>query len=317
MNHQLYWYALSKVPSVGGATARRLCEFFGTIQQVFEASEESLLRVPRLSPESVQAIRNIDWEQLESELEGLHEEEVQLLTWEDESYPEPLRSISDAPCLLYMRGGLTPGDSRAIAVVGTREPSEERYELAKRLACSLAECGFTIVSGLASGIDTAAHWGALQAGQGRTIAVLGSGIRHVHPPSNRELAGKIIWRGAVLSELQPNTPPSGRGLMMRDRIVSGLSQAIIIVQANEQGGSMDTASKAVKQGRLLFAVPGSPGTDRLTRDGAEPIEPDNPDIEKILTHIEQHQQVNEQPGLDLFSTSNGYSPNFRQMKIDS
>lgn len=301
MNHQLYWYALSKVPGVGGATARKLCELFGTVQQVFEASQESLLQVPRLLPESVQAIRNIDWEQLESELDGLHEEEVQLLTWEDESYPEPLKSISDAPYLLYMRGGLRAGDSRAVAVVGTREPTKERFELAEQLACSLAERGFTIVSGLAPGIDTAAHQGALHASQGRTIAVLGSGIRHIHPPSNRKLAEEIILRGALLSELQPNAPPSGRGLMMRDRIVSGLSQAVIIVQANEQGGSMDTASKTIKQGRLLFAVPGSPGTDRLIREGAMSIAPDHPEIEEILTYIELRHQASSQQDLDFFA----------------
>jgi DNA processing protein len=299
MNNQLYWYALSKVPGIGGATARKLCEHFGTIQQVFEGSEESLAQVPRIQLESIQAIRSIDWEQLESELDGLHEEEVQLLTWEDESYPEPLKSLSDAPYLLYMRGGLMAEDSKAVAIVGTREPSEERYELAKQLAYSLAECGFTIVSGLAMGIDTAAHWGALQATQGRTIAVLGSGIRKVHPLSNRELAGEIILRGAVLSELQPNTPPVGSGLMMRDRLVSGLSQAVIIVQANEKGGSMDTASKATKQKRLVLAVPGSPGTDLLIRERAVPIEPDNPDIESILAWVEQHRRMSGQQ--DLFN----------------
>lgn len=288
MNNQLYWYALNKVPGVGGATARKLVQYFNSIEVLFEASEAELIQSGILRPESLQAILNIDWDTLESEVDGLHEEEVQLLTWEDESYPEPLKCLSDAPCLLFMRGGMTPDDAKAVAIVGTREPSEEKHLFARRLACSLAEQGYTIVSGLASGIDTAAHLGALEAPQGRTIGVLGSGIRKIHPPSNRELAGEMILRGAVLSEFTPNAPPTGPNLMRRDRIVSGLSQAVLVIEAGEKSGSLDTAEKAKKQGRVVCAMPGSPGTDKLLREGALPIDNENPDMEAIfLLHSER------------------------------
>ena len=162
--------------------------------------------------------------------------------------------------------------------------------MAHTLGRELAARGLTVVSGLALGIDTAGHRGAIETG--RTIAVLGSGIRHIHPRENAELAEEIVGCGAVLSELHPNTPPKGQHLMARDRLISGLSRAVIVVEAGEKSGSLDTASKAQKQGRLVYAVPGSAGTDQLLASGARRIEPESVDFDQLAREIGDHSATN-------------------------
>jgi len=159
-------------------------------------------------------------------------------------------------------------------------------EVATIFGRELAARGLTVVSGLALGVDAAAHRGAFEAG--RTLAVLGSGIRFIHPKENTELAEQIVRRGALLSELHPNTPPRGPQLMARDRIVSGLSRAVIVVEAGEKSGSLDTAGRAAKQGRLVFAVPGSAGTDQLIAAGARRLDPASLDFDALADEIFQH-----------------------------
>jgi DNA processing protein len=221
-------------------------------------------------------------------LEALAEAGIDVLSWDDDSYPANLLTVSDAPPLLFVRGALLPADSNAVAIVGTREPSAASAALADKLGCELAQRGLTIVSGLALGIDTAAHTGALEAQRGRTLAVLGSGINAIFPRENIELAEHIAQRGALLSELRPNTPASGPSLMARDRIVSGLSRAVIIIEAQERSGTMDTARRAQAQSRLLIAVPGSPGSDVLLRQGALRLDPQTLDLDTLAERMRAH-----------------------------
>jgi len=238
----------------------------------------------------VNGLRAVSLEALEAEIMSLSEEDIQVVTWDDEEYPANLRLIKSGapgPPLLFVRGDLRPEDDQAVAVVGTRQPSAWAVTLAEHLARKLAERGLTIVSGLAIGIDTAVHRGALQADDGRTLAVLGSGLRKIHPVRNMDLAEEIVGRGALLSECFPNVPPRGSTLMARDRIISGLSRAVIVVGAREESGSVDTANKALRQGRLVLAVPGSPGTDALLAQGAERGGPQGVDFDRLSQRIRE------------------------------
>jgi DNA processing protein len=280
-----HWLALSAVPGVGGVTARRLVERFGGVEAVWDAPDAELLRVPRITPEIIARLRAISLDALETELAALADEGLDVITWDDAEYPARLREIGDAPMLLYVRGELRPDDAQAVAIVGTRRPTMRSTELAEMLAYELAQRGFTIVSGLAPGIDTAAHRGALRAESGRTLAVLGSGLRAIHPRENIEMVEVIARRGALLSELHPDTPPRGPTLMARDRIVSGLSRAVIVVEAGEKSGSLDTAARAQRQGRPVFAMPGSPGADALLASYAALLNRQAPDWEGFIRRI--------------------------------
>lgn len=284
--NEVYWLALSTIPGIGGKTARRLIERFGSLPAAFEASDEELMTIPRISTEMIGGIRNAPLDQLDDELCNLRSDGIRLLTWDDDDYPANLIKADDAPPILFLQGTLTADDGRAVAVIGTREPSERSIELAQRVAREFVDRGFTIVSGLALGIDAAAHEGALEA-NGRTLAVLGSGVRQIHPRSHRPLAERIVESGGLLSELHPNTPVQGRNLMARDRIISGLSLAVVVVEAGLKSGSLDTASKAQKQGRLVMAVPGSPGTDELISGGAVVIDPDAIDVDVLCEQIDE------------------------------
>jgi DNA processing protein len=263
----VHYLALASVPGIGGVTMRKLIERFGDVDAVFQASADQLCQVPRISADMAKRLLAVDLERLEEELSLLSDEGIDVVTLDDDSYPANLRPVNDAPPLLFVCGSLKPGDESAIAIVGTREPTPQASAAAEHLACELAARGLTIVSGLALGIDSAAHRGALAAEDGRTLAVLGSGVRAIHPRENTDLAEQITRHGAVVSELSPNAPPSAATLMARDRIVSGLSRAVIVVEARVNSGSLDTADRARAQRRPLFAVPGSAGTELLLSQG--------------------------------------------------
>jgi DNA processing protein len=265
---KLHWLALSMVAGVGGTTARRLAERFGGVEAVFSAEDDELLSVARVTPAIVEELRSLDFDIVERQMDSLAAAGVSLLAIDEDGYPANLLSAADAPALLYAVGDVLPEDEAAVAVVGTREPSAPSVDAARFLAEGLGERGITVISGLARGIDSAAHEGALEASSGRTIAVLGSGLNRIHPRENALLAERIAERGAVLSELAPHVPPQGPQLMARDRIISGLSLAVIVVEAGEKSGSVDTAAKARRQGRSVYALPGSPGTDALLRASA-------------------------------------------------
>lgn len=292
-----HWLAFVSLPGVGGATSRKLIERFGSVGAAFAASDAELARVPRLSADLVARLRSISMEAVEAELANLADEGLSVLTWDDADYPANLRPLTDAPPVLFVRGDLRQEDIAAVAIIGTREPTAQGSAAAELIACELAGRGLTVVSGLAIGIDTAAHRGALRASEGRTLAVPGSGLRAIHPRRNAALAEIIARRGALLSEVHPNTPPSGPVLMARDRITSGLARAIIVAEAGEKGGSLDTAAKARRQRRLLLALPGSPGTDKLIAEGAAtPLKLSALDFDALARRICEHEIPGDQEG---------------------
>ena len=287
MSDKTYWVALALTVGIGPKTFANLIDAFGSPRDVFHASHEDLRAIPRVADEIAIAIRSTDFDRIEQELYSLSEEGVAVLTLDDDAYPALLKQIGDAPPVLFVRGALDQADARAVAVVGTREPTEHSLRLAHDLARGLSERGFTIVSGLARGIDTAAHRGALDA-SGRTLAVLGSGIRVIHPHENVTMADEIAnGRGAVLSEFHPSAPPSGPNLMARDRITSGLARGVIVVEAAKGSGSLDTAKRAAKQKRRVFAVRGGgAGTDELLDAGAFALDADSIDFEMLAQELE-------------------------------
>jgi DNA processing protein len=285
MSDKTYWVALATTAGIGPRTFAALIERFGSPKKVFRASEEELIEVPRVNAEIARLLHACDFDQIENELYALGRDGISVLTLDDDDYPANLALIHDAPPVLFMRGALSAQDDRAVAIVGTREASELSARIATELAKGFAERGFTIVSGLARGIDTAAHLGALE---GRTLAVLGSGIRVIHPKENAALAEKIAQgHGAVLSEFSPNTPPQGRNLMTRDRVISGLARGTIVVQAEKESGSMDTASRARKQSRLIFAVRGGgAGAEQLLRGDAFEIDANALDWDALIAKLD-------------------------------
>lgn len=285
MADKTYWVALATTTGIGPRTFAALIERFGSPRKVFRASEEELMEIPRVTAETAALLHAYDFDQVENELYALTRDSISVVTQDDDDYPANLALIHDAPPVLFMRGAMSAPDDRAVAIVGTREASEWGQRVATELARGFAERGFTIVSGLARGIDTAAHLGALD---GRTLAVLGSGIRVIHPKENAALAEKIAQgHGAVLSEFSPNTPPQGRNLMTRDRVISGLARGVIVVQADVKSGSMDTAQRARKQSRLIFAVRGGgAGAEQLLRGDAVEIDANALDWDALIAKLD-------------------------------
>ena len=223
------------------------------------------------------ADRLVDWENvvdLPEEKVRMADHGVSLLTWESEEYPPALREIHDPPFLLYMKGKIEARDARSIGVVGSRRTTHYGNSQAKKLSFQLAHLGFTIISGLARGIDSFAHEAALAAG-GRTIAVLGSGVGNVYPPENIALADEIAKNGAVISEFPVLYVPDRQSFPLRNRIVSGMSQGLLVVEAPARSGALITSNQALEQGRPVFAVPGpidkptSTGCNRLIQQGAK------------------------------------------------
>jgi DNA processing protein len=268
-----YWIGFHLTPGVGAARIGRLVERFGSVAAAWTATEREL-RAAGLPFDVVTALlaerAKID---LDRELERLARHEVQALTLDDAEYPRLLRHIASPPPILYVRGQLQPSDELAVAIVGTRRATGYGTDLAARLAGDLASAGVTIVSGLALGIDTAAHRATLDAG-GRTIAVFGCGLDTIYPPRNRNLAERIAGSGALVSEYPLGTRPDARNFPVRNRLISGLSRAVLVVEAPLKSGALITTAFAADQGRDVYAVPGSAlspasaGCHQLIRDGA-------------------------------------------------
>jgi DNA processing protein len=273
-----YWLALKRVHGLGPRTCRLLLERFGHAEQIFKATEEEITGAG-VGRNVARAIAGFsDFAPLEKELCELPRLGARLVRWTDTDYPHNLKQIADPPPFLIARGVLEPNDAACVAVVGARAASEAGLRMAQRLGLELAAHGFVVVSGLARGIDGAAHRGALEAG-GRTVAVLGCGIDVAYPPEHRGLADMIVEnRGALLSELPLGTAPLPENFPSRNRILSGLSLGVVIVEAAEKSGSLITARMALEQDRQVFAVPGSPlsgkarGSNRLLREGAVLVE---------------------------------------------
>jgi DNA processing protein len=269
---------LTLVPGVGPLTASSLLEHFGTPGAVLDAGESALRRVrgvgPKLAARLAVARREID---PEAELARCRQGGVRPIVPDDEEYPEALGEIPDPPPLLYVRGTIEPADALAIAIVGSRHCTPYGLRIAEKLAQALARVGLTVVSGLARGIDAAAHRGALKAG-GRTIAVLANGLSRVYPPEHEKLADQIAGQGALLSESPMGQGPLAQLFPQRNRIISGLALGVVVVEATMRSGSLSTAHHAMEQNRDVFAVPGpvdslaSRGCHRLIRDGAKLVE---------------------------------------------
>ena len=269
------WLALRSIPGIGVVIFHRLLSRFGSPEAVFQASTLDLRAVPGVTPGIVKAITSYaDWPRWDAVVERLVAEGGDIITCRDERFPANLRAIPYTPPFLYVRGSLAPQDERAIALVGTRRPSHYGRKMGYRLAAELARHGVTVVSGLARGIDTAVHQGALEAG-GRTLAVLGCGLDIVYPPENKALYSAIPKQGALISEFPPGTPPEARNFPIRNRLISGLAQGVVVVEAGEQSGTHITARCALEQGREVFAVPGpidlpgSVGPHRWIQQGAK------------------------------------------------
>lgn len=233
---------------------------------------------------------------LDSEMERLNRAGVSTLTWVDDNYPERLREVDDSPPVLYVLGEILPADSWAVGVVGTRRPTSYGREAASQLSSGLANAGITVVSGLAVGIDTVAHHWALQSG-GRTIAVLGSGLDVIYPPENRRLVEQIVaeGKGAVVSEFSLGTPPDAMNFPSRNRIISGLSLGVLVVEAGVKSGALITAAFALEQGREVFATPGpitskmSEGPNNLLKKGAKCVTTPDDILEELnMQMVSEH-----------------------------
>jgi DNA processing protein len=269
-----YWVGFNIVPGIGPAKFRALHDYFGSAESAWRAGESALRQVgldQRALESLLDVRRQLD---LPAEMAQIEAAGIQLLTWDDDDYPTYLKEIPDPPPVLFVRGELQLQDQWAVAVVGTRRASPYGRLATERLAGDLARSGVTIVSGLARGVDSIAHQAALDAG-GRTIAVLGSGLGHIYPAEHRRLAGQIASRGALVTEFHPDTPPEAGNFPRRNRIISGLSLGVLVVEAGERSGASITANCALEQGRDVFAVPGnitsrtSIGTNRLIQHGAK------------------------------------------------
>jgi len=271
-----FWIAFNRVPGIGPARLAALIDACGSIEAAWKAPIQQLQAagLDRRSLENLLLARRtvdpqIEWQKVQRN-------GIQVLTWDDADYPANLRHTDAPPPVLYVRGAITADDEWAIAIVGTRRASAYGREVAHLLASELARHGVTVVSGLALGIDAVAHQAALDAG-GRTIAVLGSGVDQLYPARNRNLAEEMMQRGAVVSEFPLGTRPEASNFPPRNRIISGLSRGVVIVEAGQRSGALITAHFAAEQGRDVFAVPGSilhtgsAGCNELIRNGAIPL----------------------------------------------
>jgi len=286
------WLTLKAIPGISDNLYKRLIEKFGSPEEVLKAEEKDLALVPEIKRDVVRTIRekrvpasSADRD-VAKELELIKRHKIDIITLNDVSYPPSLKAIYDPPPLLYAKGKIKKEDKNAIAIVGSRRATTYGRLTAQRLSAQLAAQRITIVSGMARGIDSEAHKGALAVG-GRTIAVLGCGIDVVYPPENRALEEKIASSGAVITEFPFGTRPFAGNFPKRNRIISGLSIGVIIVEAAQKSGALITARLALEQGREVFAVPGSTtspyskGTHNLIKEGAKLVE----DIDDILEEL--------------------------------
>ncbi|MCE7964148.1 DNA-protecting protein DprA [Nitrospirales bacterium NOB] len=288
------WLLLRAVPGVGDTLLLKLVQACGTPEAVLRASPPDLEELG-CRPPLIEAIRrgveSSVLHDIDDELMQLQAGRVRVLTYCDPEYPSRLRTIPDPPPLLYVQGALTDGDQHAIAIVGSRTVSAVGRVVAEELAHDLAAMGFTIVSGLARGVDGAAHRGALAA-KGRTLAVMGCGLDRTYPTEHRRLRAAIEQQGAVISELPLGAAPQAHHFPRRNRIISGLAFGVIVTEASLESGSLITARLAAEQGREVFAVPGfvkaenCRGSNRLIRDGARLIECAQDVVDELLPQLD-------------------------------
>lgn len=273
MDKKKFWIGFNHVPGIGPVRMQYLLDHFGSIEKAWLASIYEL-RQAGLSSKVAEALINTrNSLKLDEIVDRLNREKITVVTWTDEDYPSLLNEIDASPPVIYMKGAISREDLLCVAVVGTRRTTAYGRAVTEDIVTSLISAGITVVSGLARGIDGIAHKSALNA-NGRTIAVLGSGLDHIYPPEHSNLAEKISQNGAVISDYPPGTRPEGKNFPPRNRIISGLSRSVIVTEAGADSGALITASFAAEQGRDVFAVPGSiynqgsKGPHSLIADGA-------------------------------------------------
>jgi len=306
MAHEIkYWLALGRVKGVGKLAYKALIDEFKEPALVFDTQIKRLEEIPGIGKKTALNIKNFkEWDWVEKEIGLIKKQGVKFLTLTDTDYPNPLLSIPDPPPYLYVKGTICKEDERAIAIVGTRLPTLYGLSTAEKLARELSVYGITIISGMARGIDSAAHRGALAA-KGRTIAVLGCGVDRVYPPENKKLYEQIISNGAVISEFPIGAPPLPENFPQRNRIISGLVKGVLVAEASLRSGSLITARLALDYGRDVFALPGSitssqsKGTNNLIKQGAKLVE----DARDILEEISMNMSVGQ--GLSPAATIKG------------
>lgn len=288
MNEREAYIALNMMEKVGPVGVRAMVSALGSACSIFTADRESLMAIGGVGPECAGAImRQRDVTAWDAEQKKAADCGVRIVTQIDAEYPGQLLEIHDPPLALYVCGKFESRDVHSIAVIGTRHPTHYGVQCAERLAHQLVATGFTVVSGLAEGIDTVAHRAALQAG-GRTIAVLGGGLDCLYPLSNKDLAREIASHGAVISEFPFGRKPDKTTFPIRNRIVSGLSKGVLVVEAGYKSGALITVGQALDQGRMVFAVPGridspaSSGPNKLIKEGAKLVA----DIQDVLGEFE-------------------------------
>jgi DNA processing protein len=288
--NQHYWLAALHLSGVGTLTVQNWLQYFSTIETIFSVSIAEL-KEAGLTAQQITALREIDWAMVEKDWLWAQQPNRHILTCTDALYPPLLRELPDAPLLLFVEGDLAAFAKPQVAMVGTRHPTYAGKEMAEQFAYSLAKLGLGVVSGLALGVDTESHKGALRA-KGSTIAVLGSGLNEVYPYANKKLAEKISQQGgAVVSEFPLTMRPHKQNFPRRNRIISGLSTGVVVVEAAIRSGSLITARFAAEQGREVFAIPGSiynplaRGCHQLIREGAKLVEKVEDIVEELGTLV--------------------------------
>ncbi len=282
------WLTLQHTPSVGAVTFRKLLQQFGSPETVLQSSGATLRQSGLLKPKAMEFLAQGEsvWAAaIEKDLRWLEEEQANLLMLGDERYPALLKEIADPPPLLYVRGDVDRLSFPQLAMVGSRNPDLPGRETARDFARRLAAAGMTVTSGMAMGVDTESHRGALESGH--TVAVVGTGLDRVYPAKNRELAHQIVEAGAIISEFPVGTEPHPANFPRRNRIISGLALGTLVVQAAKKSGSLITARLAMEQGREVFAIPGSihnplaRGNHQLIRQGAKLVETTDDIMEEL------------------------------------
>src|SRR4030095_6492704 len=276
MDDKKYWIGFNLIKGIGAVRMQALIQFFGDLEAAWRAAPTELAEArlgKTLIERVVQAREGVDLDKL---WERIEKQGIKILTWQDEPSTKRLKEIDQPPPVLYIRGDYLPDDLFAVAIVGTRRVTAYGRQITEELAAYLASNRITLVSGLARGVDAVAHQTALKSG-GRTIGVLGSGVDRIYPPEHRSLAEKMMESGAIVSDYAPGTPPDASNFPPRNRIISGLSLAVVVIEAGETSGALITAEFAAEQGREVFAVPGSilapqsKGTNKLIQQGALPL----------------------------------------------
>lgn len=289
MKELIYLLALKNIKGIGDAFARRLLKSLGSPESVFNSSFENLLEIEGINHTLAKSIKEFsDWNSVRKEAEFIHKKGIKIVKYTDSHYPVNLKSIYNYPLFLYYVGDIKSEDDKALAVVGSRDCDDYGIKITERVVSKLSEKGITVVSGLARGIDTAAHQSALRS-NGRTVAVLGNGIDICYPSENKELFKKISESGYVISEYPIGAKPESKNFPKRNRLISGLSLGVLVIQANKNSGALITADYSNEQNREVFTIPGNIdnkrnyGSNQLIKKGAKLVD----NIDDIVDEIRE------------------------------